>query len=895
MAKLSSDGKSVTVERGDTLSEIARDYGNGMSYKQLASINDISNPNLIYVGQVIKLSGTATSTKTNNSSQAQIKQFGLQSDSDGTLFATWTWSKSNTENYKTEWTYFTGDGVWFIGSDSTTEYKQSTYSIPSNAKQVRFRVKPISKTYTSNNKETTYWTASWSSYKYYNVADLPPETPSVPDVKIEKLKLTATLENIADRSGKIQFQVVKDNKGVYKTGTATITTSTATYSVTVEAGHEYKVRCRAVRNNKYSDWTEYSNSEGTTPPKPRAIEMCKAQDEVDGVYSVRLAWSSVNTATGYDIEYATNKTYFDFTDQTTKKSTDQLSFLVTELEGGKEYFFRLRATNDNGESDWTSVVSVVLGSDPAAPTTWSSTTNAITGEPLKLYWVHNSEDGSSQTYAQLDMKLDDVQQPLIDIKNTADEDEKDKTSEYAIDTTNFPEGTRLKWRVRTAGITGNYGDWSVERVVDIYAPPTMELDLLKRLSDGTTEAIDTIESFPVYISALTGPSTQAPIGFQVKVVANETYETVDNIGNPKTVTAGEAVYSEYFDITSQLMLELSAGNIDLENNMSYTIVCTAAMNSGLTAESSIEFSVNWTEIEYVPNAAISIDEETLAAHIRPYCEHYYLTFYKVVNTSGVYEITNQEVKMVEGVPLETGENLDNVYTVTGHQVFTGTDEEGNEVLYTTIEDKMEVEDVTLAVYRREFDGSFTEIASGIDSSKHTFVTDPHPALDYARYRIVATTSATGAVCFYDIPAYPVGEKAVIIQWDEDWSNFDTNNEDALEQPAWAGSMLKLPYNIDVSDSHKSDVSLIEYIGRAHPISYYGTQLGESSNWSVDIPKEDKETLYALRRLAVWMGDVYVREPSGSGYWANVSVSFSQTHCEVGIPVTLSLTRVEGGI
>lgn len=44
-----------------------------------------------------------------------------------------------------------------------------------------------------------------------------------------------------------------------------------------------------------------------------------------------------------------------------------------------------------------------------------------------------------------------------------------------------------------------------------------------------------------------------------------------------------------------------------------------------------------------------------------------------------------------------------------------------------------------------------------------------------------------------------------------------------------------------------------------------------------------------------MGDVYVREPSGSGYWANISVSFTQTHCELTIPVTLNITRVEGGV
>ena len=88
--------------------------------------------------------------------------------------------------------------------------------------------------------------------------------------------------------------------------------------------------------------------------------------------------------------------------------------------------------------------------------------------------------------------------------------------------------------------------------------------------------------------------------------------------------------------------------------------------------------------------------------------------------------------------------------------------------------------------------------------------------------------------------------------------------------------------------------MVEYIGRSHPVSYYGTQIGETATWKVDIDKEDEETLYALRRLATWMGDVYVREPSGSGYWANVVVSFSQTHNEVVIPVSLDITRVEGG-
>ena len=178
---------------------------------------------------------------------------------------------------------------------------------------------------------------------------------------------------------------------------------------------------------------------------------------------------------------------------------------------------------------------------------------------------------------------------------------------------------------------------------------------------------------------------------------------------------------------------------------------------------------------------------------------------------------------------------------------------------------------------------------------NTYITDPHPALDYARYRIVAISTSTGAVSYYDMPGYPIGEKSLIIQWDEQWTSFDISNEiDGSSQVPWSGSLLKLPYNVDVSDSYSPDVELVEYIGRKHPVSYYGTQRGTSQTFNAEIDKKDEETLYALRRLAIWMGDVYVREPSGSGYWANITVSFSQTHREVTIPVTLNVTRVEGG-
>ena len=134
-----------------------------------------------------------------------------------------------------------------------------------------------------------------------------------------------------------------------------------------------------------------------------------------------------------------------------------------------------------------------------------------------------------------------------------------------------------------------------------------------------------------------------------------------------------------------------------------------------------------------------------------------------------------------------------------------------------------------------------------------------------------------------------------MQWNEAWTDYNLPEDEAIAKPAWHGSMLKLPYNIDVTESNDLDVSIINYIGRKHPVSYYGTHIGSTAIWHCDVPKSDKETIYALRRLAIWMGDVYVREPSGVGYWANVSVSFEQKHCNLVVPVTIDITRVTGGV
>lgn len=842
---------TVTVVKGDSLWGIAskyyKQYGYSsiISYQQyLVELNKIPNANIIYVDQVIKLSSNATggsssgSTTNTSSSMVEITHFGLiASGSDG-LFVAWKWDREHTKEYKVRW-YRSWDlkGVAPYDEQTVTQ-KYASYSPPSEVVnsangKVSVSILPISETYEEkikdgNGKEQTvernWWTVKWSTVtddvRYYYGKRAPTDIPSAPSLEIEENKLTVVIDDVPTDIPQVEFQVSKliNNHVVdehWKVGTANVTaTYTASYFWPVDLGYEYRARCRYINANGAGEWSPWSGEGGTRPSPSSGITVCRAISETE----VFLQWEMGSNAKTYEIEYTTNMDYFDSSGEV-RSITGIIgcSYFITGLESGDEYFFRVRAVNDNGVSEWTSAKSITIGTEPAAPTTWSSTTTVISGEELTLYWVHNTEDGSAQTRAEIELTINGS--TTTETIYTASEEDDEKTMHYILDTTGFLEGATILWRVRTAGATGECGDWSIQRKVIVYAQPTLSLNLTSMLT-----------SFPLRITGDAGPNTQTPVGYHISIVSDDYYETLDYMGNDVIVGKGEEIYSKYIDASDQLSVKLSAGDIDLQNNAKYIVTVVVSMDSGLTAEDSRTFTVAWTDELYEPNAEIGYDNNTYSMTIRPFCK-------------------------------DSDEKL--------------------------------VENVTLSVYRREFNGKFTEIATGLDNSLGTYITDPHPALDFARYRIVAISDATGSVSYCDLPGYPIMESAIIIQWDEAWRTFETYDGLQVER-AWSGSLLRLPYNIDVSEDFNIDASLVEYIGRENPVSYYGTQRGYSSTWNVEIPKHDKETLYGLRRLANWMGDVYVREPSGTGYWARIKPSFNVKHLAVVIPITLNITRVEGG-
>lgn len=802
-----------------------------------------------------------------------------QTGEDGTYYAAWEFTPPQAgtlANYYYTWFYFTGDyrangqKEWFVASSGTTEAKNSTYSPPESAREITFHIIPQSTTHEVNKQEVAYWQGELRVAEYA----IPDEeeshllpTPEAPDASIDEVGLITfttpqptidpedtpeeVLEKYIDEYWYTIYSKASNAAGhenplkhdhfvkvvCDKTGSSPVSSS---YSFYGTPGRTYCATVMAIKypgqRNQKESYNSDLSEEITARPEGVNITRIYAESST----SVFIEWAGGSGASSYNIMYTTNPDYFVVSDGYTSVNDvpgDLTYYILSGLETGTRYYFCMTSTNDVGESKLSNIVSVILGTDPEPPTTWSNTTTAYLGDSVNLYWVHNSTDNSRMKTAQIQLvKTVGTQQTTetidfdahnYDTPPTGDEEEE---SSYFITINNgeLTGDTEIKWRVRTSGVTGNYSEWSVERYVHVYERPSLELTVTDNAGTSTTS----IKSYPFYISGVASPITQTPIGYSVSIRANESYQTINYRGETVTINAGAEVYSTYVQTSDRLLLELSAQDINLDSGHTYTAVGIVSMDSGITAQSQITFTVSWSESTVTPNCELGVDPDTYVAYITPY----------LVDSSNA--------------------------AIPGY---------------------------TLSVYRRQFDGELLEIITGLDSSKRTTVTDPHPPLDYARYRIIAISKTTGAVDYIDTPGYPVNGKEIIIQWDDEWENLDTTDPATRVTQAYRGSMLRLPYNIDTSEDVAPQAELVNYIGRDYPTSYYGTAVDSSATWNTDVPDYDTETLYALRRLQIWRGDCYVREPSGTGYWANVTVSFSITHLERVIPVTLTITRVTGGI
>lgn len=401
----------------------------------------------------------------------------------------------------------------------------------------------------------------------------------------------------------------------------------------------------------------------------------------------------------------------------------------------------------------------------------------------------------------------------------------------------YTDGSQVEWRVRTKGAHPDWSPWSATRSFSVYERPSLMVVAMR--NDGTPLDESTpLNTYPLRVQLDASGGGNEVSGYHISIISASETSYTDDYGEDVTVAAGEAVFDSDFGVQDDpFVVDLQASDgLFLRNATDYSIVADVSMQSGLRATSdAVAFTVDFDSTVPEPDAVVYFDSATLTATVTPACY---------------------------------ADDADGMQTDTL------------------------LEGITLSVLRLSQDGTVTMLQRGIENNGLLSVIDPHADFDECWYRIVATETATGMSAVsevYELSPHPT----CCIQWDERFSvarMADEVDEDEIE---FAGVRIDGLYNLGFDESGSVQADDVEYIGRKFPVSYYGTQKGYTSTYQLEFPKEDYETYRKARRLQGLLDDVYIREPSGVGFWAHCqNVRLSRSYDSMSVKLSVDAVRVD---
>ena len=343
-----------------------------------------------------------------------------------------------------------------------------------------------------------------------------------------------------------------------------------------------------------------------------------------------------------------------------------------------------------------------------------------------------------------------------------------------------------------------------------------------------------VDKLPVNITVDPNASSQAPIVADVEICAANDHMATKPDGTLYDVLANERVWSAHFASPEvPLSIALGPGDVHLEDGQEYILRGKCAMSSGLVCENSVGFTY---DIDY---ADIALGAEVRSA-----------------NDYGV-EISP--------------------WALDQEQRNDGTPN----YLKTIIFD----------IYRIDADGSLVHLAKGMPNTGTYSFIDMHAPFGRQIYRVVATDTTTGALSFEDELVHLNARNSLCFSWNDESHIYYADEDDEGFTPSTSERVLELPGGITLTESSEGDRMGREFIGDRYPDSSYGTQLGTTLSCSAEFFKGDETEIALVRELEVWMGDVYVREPMGGGFWAMVSTSISASKDSPVVTASFQVTRI----
>ena len=416
-----------------------------------------------------------------------------------------------------------------------------------------------------------------------------PETPTASLVGQNQLTVNWIATTGADN---YRLDVSKDNFVTRVSGFDNLAVNALTQPVSgLEPGTAYKFKVRAVNTSGTS-----VNSDEVQQFTIPATPVLTAATSVEQ-FAFTANWNLVTGATNYFIDVSLVNDFSTFlTGYQNKQMTNVSSEVITGLDAGKTYFYRLRSKNDGGPSpNSTSQNQLLLPATPVGSDATNQQSNSF-----KANW----QAAQGATSYLLDVSLASTNfSPSL--PNYTNKPIPLGTSDIV---SNLSPSTEYRYRVRAVNASGASPS-SVPIPVSTIAPPS---GIPLQLSNVTYPNTFTSSSANISVDASGGTPGYTVVFYFRKITSSSyTPTTITSVGTNYKATIEAAMFDEiglefYFKITDAI-----GDTRETTKNFVYLALPTAGQNipfskSGGTKESYELFSIPY---QLADNSIANIFEE----------------------------------------------------------------------------------------------------------------------------------------------------------------------------------------------------------------------------------------------------------------------------------------------
>lgn len=465
----------------------------------------------------------------------------------------------------------------------------------------------------------------------------------------------------------------------------TITSNTRSDGVTV-----YTID--PVRMASDIDW-----SDGVAVGQPTGVTARRT--EVEG--SVRVSWNwSWAKANSAEISWADHEDAWESTDEPktyTISNMHAASWIIADLELGKEWFVRVRLIIDKPDSKiyspYSDIVPIGLKSAPDIPAVDISSSVLSIGDDFTISWDYASGDGTLQQTADIAEVIPD------DESESGDEDIYRIIKSVETQTYVDLNAAELGWNeeglhyisVKVKSDSGMLSPWSDPVAVAIAQPVSCEivdtsLEVAEVVIDsdtGETAEVLSLTEMPLTVevsgAGIAGTTTIAIVRAAPFHVYRPDESEMDGYEG-ETVVLMKQIGDEEMTVTRDDLI----GAFD--DRAQYRLIATVEDTVGQTATDSVDFEVHWSHQALKPTATVSIDDEALIAVITPNAPTGYITG----DTCDIYRLSADKPELIyEGA--EFGTQYVDPYPTLGEYG-------GHRIVFRTVDGDYITEDNEIAFY-----------------------------------------------------------------------------------------------------------------------------------------------------------------------------------------------------